>query len=209
MRIVIALTSWLISLSIYAGERNYLNRAESDQIEKYTVKAVKYLLMSENNLRTQSYADAVINLKQSRLFAQEAFEILPVVRLKDKLEVSRESFLAGRDDLFKKSLKPVYSSLDEASYLKAEQIESMKSELITAVGVIGKNDRGEGLDAINRAISLITYGKEDLDVINLLRISNTTMEHLKSREFDSARTVIRGSSFFYKTSDLKNYKSNI
>ena len=145
MRIVIALTSWLISLSIYAGERNYLNRAESDQIEKYTVKAVKYLLMSENNLRTQSYADAVINLKQSRLFAQEAFEILPVVRLKDKLEVSRESFLAGRDDLFKKSLKPVYSSLDEASYLKAEQIESMKSELITAVGVIGKTTEAKGL----------------------------------------------------------------
>ena len=208
MRFIFSLLLSLSSGQLCAASLSYLSKSEADTIEKYTVKAVKYLLMSENNLRTQSYSDAVINLKQSRIFSQKAFENLPVIRLKDKIEVSKESFLAGRDRLFKKSLLPIYQAVDKAMYFKSDQKLAIKKELFIAVSYIGKNDRGEGAVAIDKALSLVTYGKEDLQVINLLRLSNRTMEHLKAREFDSARNVIRSSKFFYlKKEDYENHSS--
>ena len=93
-------------------------------------------------------------------------------------------------------------------YFKSDQKLAIKKELFIAVSYIGKNDRGEGAVAIDKALSLVTYGKEDLQVINLLRLSNRTMEHLKAREFDSARNVIRSSKFFYlKKEDYENHSS--
>ena len=84
------------------------------------------------------------------------------MNLADKLDVARESFLAGRDSVFRKSLKPLYKGIDNAAYFKTAQKKQMKDKLFRAAAFIGKADRGEGVASIDKAKALITYGKEDL-----------------------------------------------
>ena len=209
MRLLLCLGSFLLPAALFASQHSYLSTSEADEIERYTVKSVKYLLMAENNLRTQHYADAVVNLRQSREFSQQAFEVLPVVRIKDRMEVSRESFLAGRDTLFKKSLQPLFRSLEACSYFKDGQREQIQKEMELASTFIGKNDRDQGVESINKAMAFLTYGREDLEVINLLRLSNRTLEQLKAREFDAARNILRSSKFFYTENKQSSLQSSL
>ena len=76
MRVYLVSFIALFSYELNAAQLNYMNSYQMEAVELNTVKAVKYLLKAENNLRTQTYSDAAINLKKSREFAQNAYEVL-------------------------------------------------------------------------------------------------------------------------------------
>ena len=132
-----------------------LSKDEAQRLENATVLSVKYLMITQRELKKKSYSRARENIKIARSHAYEAYHMLPTSIVRDKIEVANLALDAEEDSVFINTLVPIYSQVDSSDIYTSDSKERINKYLKNSKSALRKGDRKAAKNNMDRVMGEI------------------------------------------------------
>ena len=185
------------SIETITADYDDITPDEAQRIENATVLTVKYLMMTQRDLKKKSYSRAREALKIASQHADEAYHMLPTSIVRDKIELAKIALDAEENRVFLDTLVPISVQVESSDMYTQSSKEKIGKYLKNSKVSLRKGDRSSAKKNMDLVMGVIDANEIDADVINLLNVCEQAMAQIEKRKFTSAQKTITNSDVFF------------
>ena len=123
--------------------------------------------------------------------------MLPTTVVRDKIEVANLALEAEEDDVFLRTLVPIYSQVDVSDVFSSDNKQKINKQLNNAKMAVKNGDKKSAKQSMELILTEVDGVEVDVDVVRLVRVCDEVDDLIKKRKFSTASKKISKSDVFF------------